>query len=36
MALAALNEILRIAGIEGPEAGQLEIRGADPVLPVAA
>ena len=34
MPLAALGEILRAAGIGGPEAGQLEIGGADPVLPV--
>lgn len=35
MARAALSEIVRCAGVEEPAAGQLEIRGADPVLPVA-
>ncbi|MBI3374604.1 MAG: CoA transferase [Betaproteobacteria bacterium] len=35
MARTALSEILRNAGVEEPEAGQLEIRGADPVLPLA-
>ncbi len=34
MPLAALGEILRTAGAGEPEAGQLEIRGADPVLPL--
>lgn len=35
MAHTALAEILDLAGVAGPEAGQLEIRGADPVLPLA-
>ena len=34
MPLAALDEILHAAGCAPPEAGQLEIRGDDPVLPV--
>ena len=34
MPLAALGEILQAAGCEPPEAGQLEIHGDDPVLPV--
>ena len=34
MPLAALGEILRAAGADEPAAGQLEIRGADPVLPL--
>jgi crotonobetainyl-CoA:carnitine CoA-transferase CaiB-like acyl-CoA transferase len=34
MPLAALGEILRAARAGEPEAGQLEIRGADPVLPL--
>ncbi len=31
----ALAEILDLAGVASPEARQLEIRGADPVLPLA-
>ena len=34
MPLAALGEILHAAGCEPPDAGQLEIHGDDPVLPV--
>ncbi len=34
MPLESLAEILRIAGVNPPAPGQLEITGADPVLPV--
>ena len=34
MPMTALHEILQSAGVGPPEAGQLEIRGADPVLPL--
>ena len=33
MPLAALRELLDIAGIAAPESGQAQISGADPVIP---